>query len=471
MSWLSQLWIEVRVRLFGARRTPAAARSHRRGDAAAPRDARGAPGRRRCPGDEAYARARRGFGNPTVIREATLDMWRYGSMDVFLQDVRYGTRLLRRNPIFALTAALSLAIGIGANTTVFSVANRLLLREPAGVNEADRLVDIAPTSESGRYIEPFLSHRVYLEIRERATTLESVYGYHIEPYPMSLAGPGGAERIFSTFVTGNYFTALGVRPAVGRLFGAADSEQPGAAPIAVLSHAFWVRRFNADPSVVGRTLQLTGRLFSVVGVAPEGFRGTTVTSADLWLPVSMRSMTRDQGPSTFLVGGRLKPGVSVRQAAAEVDAIGRAIRRESPPNPGSGRFRTAHWGASSCRGIGHSAAASPADQRVSRLPDGDRLARAPDRVRERRRRPAGAGHRPAPGDCRPSGDRRRTRAAHSTTAHGNAAAVRARRRPRCCARARHDLPARHGAAVDAGARSTCPCRSTAASSCSARACR
>jgi predicted permease len=338
MSWLSQLWIEIRVRLFGLvgrqrlrdrideeMRLHLEMRAERLGDGG-------------VPDEEAYARARRGFGNPTAIREATLDMWRYGSVDVFLQDVRYGTRLLRRNPIFALTAALSLAVGIGANTTVFSVANRLLLREPAGVAEADRLVDIAPTSESGRYIEPFLSHRVYLEIRARATTLESVYGYHIEPYPMSLAGPGGAERIFSTFVTGNYFTALGVRPAVGRLFGAADSEQPGAAPIAVLSHAFWVRRFNADPSVVGQTLQLTGRLFSVVGVAPEGFRGTTVTSGDLWLPVSMRSMTKDQGPSTFLVGGRLKPEISTRQAAAEVDAIGRAIRRELPPNPGQAGF-------------------------------------------------------------------------------------------------------------------------------------
>ncbi len=246
MSWLSQLWIEVRVRLLalaGRRRLRdrideemrlhLEMRAERLADAG-------------LPGEEARVRARRGFGNPAVIREATLDMWRYGSMDVFLQDVRYGARLLRRNPIFALTAALSLAIGIGANTTVFSIANRLLLREPAGVTDPDRLVDIAPTSESGRFIEPFLSYRVYLEIRERVTTLESVYGYHIEPHPMSLAGPGGAERIFSTFVTGNYFTALGVRPAAGRLFGAADSEQPGAAPIAVLSHAFWVRRFNAD---------------------------------------------------------------------------------------------------------------------------------------------------------------------------------------------------------------------------------
>ncbi len=330
MSWLSQLWIEVRVRLFalaGRRRLrdriDEEMRLHL--ELRAERLADGG-----VPSGEAQARARRGFGNPAVIREDTLDMWRYGSMEVFLQDVRYGARLLVRNPLFALTAALSLAIGIGANTTVFSVANRLLLREPAGVADPDRLVDIAPTSETGRFIEPFLSYRVYLEVRQRATTLESVYGYHIEPYPMSLAGPGGAERIFSTFVTGNYFTALGVRPAAGRLFGAVDSEQPDAAPVAVLSHHFWTRRFNADPSVVGQTLRLTGRPFTVVGVAPEGFQGTTVMSADLWLPVAMRSATKDQGPSTFLVGGRLKPGVSLRQAAAEVDAIGRVLRRESP---------------------------------------------------------------------------------------------------------------------------------------------
>jgi hypothetical protein len=118
-----------------------------------------------------------------------------------------------------------------------------------------------------------------------------------------------------------------------------DSEQPGASPIAVLSHSYWMRRFNSDPSVVGQTLQLTGRPFTVVGVASEGFGGTTVTSADLWVPVSMRSVTKDQGPSTFLVGGRLKPGVSVRQAAAEVDAIGGALRRESPTqNPAPGVF-------------------------------------------------------------------------------------------------------------------------------------
>ena len=251
-------------------------------------------------------------------------------MDVFLQDVRYGARLLRRNPIFALTAALSLAIGIGANTTVFSIANRLLLREPAGVTDPDRLVDIGPISENGGFMEPFLSYPLYLEIRERVTTLESVYAYQIEPQAMSLAGPGGAERIYSTFVTGNYFTALGVRAAAGRLFGAGDSERPGESPIAVLSHGFWMRRFNGDPSVVGQTLQLSGRPYTVVGVAPAGFQGTSVVVADLWLPVSMRSTGPEAGPSTFLVSGRLKPGVSVRQAAAEVDAIGQLLRAEAP---------------------------------------------------------------------------------------------------------------------------------------------
>jgi predicted permease len=328
MTWLSQLWIEVRVRLLSL-----AGRSRLRDrideemrlhiEMRAEHLADGG-----LAGEEARWRARRGFGNPTVIREATLDMWRYGSMDVFLQDVRYGARLLLRNPIFALTAALSLAIGIGANTTVFSVANRLLLREPTGVAEPQRLVDISPTSENGRFMEPFLPYPLYLQVRDRVTTLESVYAYHIEPQPMSLASPSGAERIFSTLVTGNYFTALGVRPAVGRVFGPDDAE-PSERGVAVLSHGFWLRRFNADPSIVGETLQLSGRPYLVVGVASRGFQGTSLVVADLWLPASTQPVGRERGPSTFLVGGRLKPGVSMRQAAAEVDAIGRILRGEA----------------------------------------------------------------------------------------------------------------------------------------------
>jgi predicted permease len=275
--------------------------------------------------DEATATARLEFGNPVVIRERTLDMWRYATMEVFLQDVRYGLRLLGRNPVFALTAALSLAIGIGANTTVFSVANRLLLMQPAAVETPDRLIDIAPTMDGGRFVEPVLPYSMYLEIGRRATTLDSVYGYQLQPQPMSLAGDGGAERIFTTSVTPNYFAALGVRASIGRLFDAPDVEQSDA--IAVLDHGFWRRRFNGDPSIVGRPVQLNGRPFTIVGVAPEGFHGLTVVVADLWLPISTAS-----GPPLvqMVVGARLRDGVSVRQAGAEMEAVSRALARDLP---------------------------------------------------------------------------------------------------------------------------------------------
>jgi predicted permease len=275
---------------------------------------------------QAIEKARAEFGNPVVIRETTLDMWRYATVETFLQDARYGVRLLLRNPIFALTAALSLAIGIGANTTVFSVANRLLLRDPIGVADPGRLVDIGPTADGGRFVEPVLPYPFYLEIQQRASTLESVYGYQFEPQPMSLAGPGGAERIFSTTVTGNYFTSLGVRAPIGRVFDSDDAAGPTGDSIVVLSHGFWTRRFSADPSLVGQSLQLNGRPYTVVGVAPEGFQGISVVIADLWIPMAVGT----PGDSRLVVGGRLKPGVTVRQAAAEIDAIGRTLSRELP---------------------------------------------------------------------------------------------------------------------------------------------
>jgi predicted permease len=340
MSWLSQLRTDLRVRLLALTRRGdlrervdeemqlhLELRAERLIEAGLPRE-------------RALARARQEFGNPVVIREATLDMWRYATVEILLQDVRYGIRLLRRNPIFTLTAALSLAIGIGANTTVFSVANRLLLMEPTGVVAPDRLVDIAPTMGGGRFVEPVLPYGLYREIRQRATTLESVYGYQLQPQPMSLAGEAGAERIFSTSVTPNYFSALGVRASVGRVFDTPDVQQSDT--IAVLDHGFWRRRFNGDPSIVGRQVQLNGRPFTIVGVAPEGFHGLTVVVADLWLPISTAA-----GPPLvqMVVGARLRPEVSVRQAGAEMEAVSRALVRDLPAGQlVPGMIRTASRG-------------------------------------------------------------------------------------------------------------------------------
>jgi predicted permease len=252
------------------------------------------------------------------------------------QDIRHAAWLLRRNPILTITATVSLAIGIGANTTVFTVANALLFQPPQGVAEPSRLVDIG-SSRSGAGFGPS-SYPDYLDIRRRATTVDGVYAYSRFPQAMSVRGAGtgvGPDSIFGNVVTVNYFTVLGAVPAVGRLFGAGDSDEPGASPVAVLSHRFWTERFNNDPAIAGRTLTLNGHPFTVIGVASEGFHGTGIRALDVWVPIGMAAALTAQGTATLtrgtrplLVGGRLKPGVSISQTAAEMEVIGKTLERE-----------------------------------------------------------------------------------------------------------------------------------------------
>ena len=265
-------------------------------------------------------------------------------IDSWLQDIRYAARLLRRNPVFALTAAASLAIGIGANTTIFTIANALLFKPPPGVVEPGRLVDVGRSQNGSGFDNG--SYPNYLDIRARNTVFSGIYAYRIGAEPMSLGGKDGAERIFGDMVTTTYFTVLGTRAAVGRLFAPSDGEQAGATPLVVLSHRFWTRRFNADPAIVGQTLQLNGRPFTVIGVTPEGFHGTTVLSGDVWVPVNMvgdlsprrsASILTSRESVWLVMGARLKPGVSVRQAQAELANIGRALEQEFPEaNRGKG---------------------------------------------------------------------------------------------------------------------------------------
>jgi putative ABC transport system permease protein len=265
-------------------------------------------------------------------------------LDSWLQDLRYSARLLRRNPLFASTAAASLAIGIGASTTIFTVASALLFKTPAGVVEPGRLVDVGRSQDGSGFDNG--SYPNYLDIRARNTIFTDVYAYRIGAEPMSLGGRDGAERIFGDMVTTNYFTILGTRPHVGRLFSRDDGEQAGATPLTVLSYRFWMRRFNGDPNVIGTTLQLNGRPFTIVGVAPEGFHGTTVLTGDLWVPMNMvgelsprrsASMLTSRESVWLVMGARLKRGVSVQQAQAELTSIARALEQEYPDvNRGKG---------------------------------------------------------------------------------------------------------------------------------------
>ena len=251
------------------------------------------------------------------------------------RDMIHAVRLLRRNPVVTITATLSLAIGIGANTTIFTVASALLFQPPAGVVDPYRLVDIG-SSRGGAGFGPS-SYPNYLDIRQRATSLHDVYAYSRFPQPMSVGGAGiTTDSSFGSVVTVNYFTVLGAVPAVGRLFGAGDSDRPGASPVAVLSHLFWTRRFNKDPAIVGRMLMINGHPFTVVGVASENFNGTGIRALDVWVPLGMvaavttseASTLTDRAARRFLIGGRLKPGVSTSQAAAEMDVIGQTLERE-----------------------------------------------------------------------------------------------------------------------------------------------
>jgi predicted permease len=261
------------------------------------------------------------------------------------QDVRYGLRLLRRSPVFTLTAALSLAIGIGATTTIFSVASALLLRPLPGIQDPRRLVDIGRTQD-GRGFDNS-SYPNYRDIRARTTTLSGVYAIRLDPQPMSLGGADGAERIYGSMVSANYFSVLGTRPATGRLLVEADDEgAPATHAVIVISGELWRRRFGGDPGIVGRTVSINGYPFAIVGVAPSGFQGTTVLRSDAWVPISSTSLSSPRRGAGILesregvwlvMGGRLRPGVTVEEADAELRTIGANLEREFPrENRGKG---------------------------------------------------------------------------------------------------------------------------------------
>lgn len=230
------------------------------------------------------------------------------------QDLFHGLRLLRRNPLFTLTAAASLAIGIGANTAIFSVANSLLFRPPAGIVEPDALIDVGAARGDGG-LNP-VSYSTYLEIARRTASLSGVVAQSLSPHVMSLlpSDTGIAERIIGQYATVNFFTVLGSHPARGRVFDGNDRR------VAVLDHDYWRRRFNSDDGVVGRVLRINGRAFTVIGVAEAGFHGTGIHQRDIWLAIGP-----DDGASSVIATGRVRPGVSIDAASAEVAAIGGAI--------------------------------------------------------------------------------------------------------------------------------------------------
>ncbi len=257
-------------------------------------------------------------------------------METLLRDFKLTLRTLAKKPTFAAIAMLSLALGIGANTTVFTIANELFLR-PLPVEDADRLVAIQTRDEKMAGSNP-VSHLNWLDIREQNKVFDQVFAH--DWVPLSVSTGGEADVIFGQMVSGNYFDALGVTAAHGRTFLPAEDATPGTHPVAVLSHRFWSERLGSDPTKVGQTLLVNSQPFTIVGVAPASFGGVTLgVEPELWVPMMMNKVLRreadlnwyDTRRGLFLFAyARLAPGVSHAQAASNLEVIGSRLREEYP---------------------------------------------------------------------------------------------------------------------------------------------
>jgi len=256
-------------------------------------------------------------------------------MDTTLRDLRYAARVLLRSPGFTLAAVLTIALGIGANTTIFSLVNAVLLRPPPHVREPDRLVSIYTSDYSGPRLGAS-SYPDYLEIQALDDVFDGVMAY--VPRPLSLNDGTGSEVVLGEVVTGNYFDVLGIQAARGRTFLPEEFATRGTHPVAVISHRLWQSRFGGDPQVVGGTVRLNGYPFTVIGVAPAGFHGSLRgLRTDVWVTLMMHSQLGPggldidhRGDRGLLVTARLSPGVTLEQARARLDLLALALHAAYP---------------------------------------------------------------------------------------------------------------------------------------------
>jgi putative ABC transport system permease protein len=247
-------------------------------------------------------------------------------MNNLLQDLRYGARMLLKNPGFALIAVLTLGLGIGANTAIFSIVNAVLL-QPLPYGDPDRLVWMWGNIRN-RANRASVSPPDFLDYRAQNSVFEQFGASFTVDSSANLTGGGEPERLTSRLVTANYFDVLGVRPLYGRTF-AAEEERFGRHRVTVLSHGLWQRRFGADQAIVGREITLNDENYTVIGVMPPDFRPPL--AAELWGPMPLdHPGMKARGPSFLRPIGKLKAGVTLAQAQSEMDAIARRLEAQYP---------------------------------------------------------------------------------------------------------------------------------------------
>ena len=267
---------------------------------------------------EAHYAVQRRFGNDLVLREESREMWGWNWPENLLQDVRYGTRMLLKNPGFTIVGVLTLALGIGANTAIFTLVDAVML-EPLPYPQPDRLVALAGRAPNKPQNDLELVHpSEFLEWRNHARSFESLV--LTQGIPVNAQGQDGAEEISGLWTTSELFQVFGVMPVLGRAF--TDQEtRPGGNSVTILSHGYWQSRFGADPKVLGKTIDLSGQPTLVIGVMPPGFRVATLRP-DVYLPMPLDPAKPEAvGSRSFQCFGRLRPGVTVSAAQAEATVI------------------------------------------------------------------------------------------------------------------------------------------------------
>src|SRR6267142_1281710 len=259
----------------------------------------------------------------------------------FLQDLRYAARTLRKSPGFTAVAALTLALGIGANTAIFTIIDTLVLN-PLPVARISELAAINTTqqkmgAQSGEL--QLLSFLNFKEFRETTHSFSHLLG-HSNPMAITMTDEREPRRIFVELVTANYFDTLGLNPFMGRFFFSSEDTTPGAAAVAVLGYSAWQSRFGGAPDIVGRTIKLNNTPFTIIGIGPKGFKGLyAVFGPDIWvtsmmaeqiLPAPQRKALSDRAIPLLTAVGRLKPGITLAQARAEMNIIAAALEKEYP---------------------------------------------------------------------------------------------------------------------------------------------
>jgi predicted permease len=280
---------------------------------------------------EAEQQARRAFGNRTLLEERSREVWLWTTLESILADVRFALRQMRRSPGFTIAAVLTLALAIAANAVVFAVLNALILR-PLNVPHAQSLY----TVEHGAYKDEGFSYPDYLDLRDRNRSFDGLTAYILAP--VGLDTGRNPSQAWTYEVTGNYFDALDIQPFLGRFFHNADEHGPNSAPYLVISYAYWHSHFQEDRGVVGRVVQVNKHPFTILGVAPQEFRGTLLFfSPDLWVPMidqeqvqGMKVLDKRGMREIYMVLGHVKAGVTPAQAIADLNSVGTYFETNYP---------------------------------------------------------------------------------------------------------------------------------------------